>query len=239
MAPGWGRMMTGGPPRACTWYRRMPPMSPSRKPLAAADAKPGGRYHHGDLRAALLAAAELILEEEGVEGLSLRACARRVGVSHAAPAHHFGDLTGLRTACAARNFAALEARLVLSDQQVGDDPAARLRASARAYIDFARARPASYRLMFRCQLIDPEDAQLKAANEACYARLLDFIGLLSPGAGLKTLQTRAVLVWSLFHGYTSLLLDGVFASVCPPGMEPGREGELAERLVDDVLRLFP
>jgi AcrR family transcriptional regulator len=61
-------------------------------------------YHHGDLRAALLAAGEAVLTETGVEGFSLRLVAKRVGVSHSAPAHHFGDAQGLLTALAAEGF---------------------------------------------------------------------------------------------------------------------------------------
>ena len=78
-------------------------------------------YHHGDLRAALLRAAEVELSERGVEGFTLRGCARRAGVSHAAPAHHFGDADGLLTALAAEGFArfnaAVAARLAARDAQ--------------------------------------------------------------------------------------------------------------------------
>lgn len=66
-------------------------------------------YHHGALRDALLAAAESVLNESGLEGFTLRECARRAGVSHGAPAHHFGDARGLLSAFAAQSFDQLEA----------------------------------------------------------------------------------------------------------------------------------
>ena len=69
-----------------------------------AAAVPPDSYHHGALRAALIEAAEALLREDGIESFSLRECARRAGVSHAAPAHHFGDARGLLTACAAAGF---------------------------------------------------------------------------------------------------------------------------------------
>src|SRR5499433_3947205 len=82
-----------------------------RKAIAASPAKPGGRrqrrvtpYHHGALREALLTADERILERDGMPGLTLRAAAREAGVSHAAPTHHFGDLTGLLSELAALGF---------------------------------------------------------------------------------------------------------------------------------------
>src|SRR5689334_18307265 len=83
------------------------------------DRRDGRRYHHGALRESLIATAEALLEERGVEGFTLRECARRAGVSPAAPAHHFGNVGGLLTAIATLGFAgladALEAGAVDSD----------------------------------------------------------------------------------------------------------------------------
>src|SRR6516162_5040850 len=69
-------------------------------------------YHHGSLRKALLDAAERILEENGIQGLTLRAAAREAGVSHAAPKNHFGDLSGLLSELAARGFERLSASML-------------------------------------------------------------------------------------------------------------------------------
>ena len=80
----------------------------------AVEQKAPNRYHHGDLRRALLAAVDEIVQELGVEGLSLRECARRAGVSHGAPAHHFGDKRGMLTEYATDGFEKLLVRFPLS-----------------------------------------------------------------------------------------------------------------------------
>jgi len=69
------------------------------RPDDPGSATPRRGYHHGNLREALIEAGTEILDEDGLEALSLRACAKRAGVSHAAPQHHFGNLEGLRIAC--------------------------------------------------------------------------------------------------------------------------------------------
>ena len=83
--------------------------APARDPDPAAD-RVGRRYHHGDLAAALLVAGEAELVDKGIESFSLRGVAKRAGVSHAAPAHHFGDANGLLNAIAARGFERFVAR---------------------------------------------------------------------------------------------------------------------------------
>ena len=112
-------------------------------------------YHHGDLRAALVHAADTIVAEEGLEGFSLRAAAARVGVSPGAPAHHFGSARGLLTEVALLAFARLGDAL----EAVGrsDDPATDLRALGLAFVTFATDHPGHFRLMFRNDLIERGD----------------------------------------------------------------------------------
>src|SRR3954468_24917195 len=88
-----------------------------------------GPYHHGALHAALLKAAETVLERDGLAGLTLRAVAREAGVSHAAPAHHFGDLTGLLSELAAIGFRQFNAAMAAADSS---GPSPLDRAMARA-----------------------------------------------------------------------------------------------------------
>jgi len=94
-------------------------------------------YHHGTLRTALLEAAEAILDRDGIGALTLRAAAREAGVSHAAPTHHFGDLSGLLTALAASGFVRFRAHLQAEVVAAGPDPGARLIALGRGYVGFA------------------------------------------------------------------------------------------------------
>src|SRR6476620_9476467 len=114
--------------------------------------KPG--YHHGDLRNALLAAALDLLEQDGFDKLSLRQVAARVGVSHAAPAHHFPTMRALLTALATIGFTRFEAAMRATRSVASPDPMSQLRAAERGYHAYAEANPALFRLMFTTTLVD-------------------------------------------------------------------------------------
>src|SRR5579862_4151762 len=105
------------------------------------------RYHHGALHDALLEAAERLLERDGLGGLTLRAVAREAGVSHAAPTHHFGDLTGLVSELAAIGFRQFNAAMATACGG-GLSINERAMARAKAYVAYAQAHPGMYGLMF-------------------------------------------------------------------------------------------
>jgi AcrR family transcriptional regulator len=163
------------------------------------------RYHHGDLKNALVAAGMEILETEGLEGLSLRAIAARVGVSHAAPRNHFGTLKGLLTAIAAEGFrrhaAAMRAGLA-----PGASRAERQRAAMEGYVRFAAEQPALFALMFSPLHCFHDDPALHTAASESYAVLRDIAAGLdwdkadSPDAGRRA----EWMLWSLVHGYATL-----------------------------------
>ena len=160
-------------------------------------------YHHGDLRAALLVAAEAEIAEHGIEAFSLRQVARRAGVSHAAPAHHFGDANGLLTALAAegfRQFAAAQAA-----REVGVTGArARQIAAGLGYVDFAMARPALFRLMFSSDRPSYAVAELATVARASYQHLCDGVEAIAPDA---TPQDVAA-TWAVAHGLADLMAAG-------------------------------
>ena len=162
------------------------------------DARP---YHHGDLRAALLAAAEAELAERGIEAFSLRAVAKRAGVSHAAPAHHFGDVTGLLTALAAEGFRSFLAHMTARSTP-DDPPAQRMQAAGLGYVDFAQSRPALFRLIFSSRRPDFADPDLCAASEAAYGHLVALVAELGGG------QTDVLAIWALAHGAADLIAGG-------------------------------
>lgn len=182
-----------------------------------------GEYHHGALREALLSAAEALLLERGVEAFSLRECARRAGVSHGAPAHHFGDVRGLLTAFATSGFERLALRMQHYAQEEGDDPEQRLAAVGRAYVDFALDHPAHFRLMFRSDRLDPDDMALKQASAAAAQSLAWSlsVALEHRGIAIQTLQERCLLAWSAVHGLAMLVLD---ADLSAFGVANGSEG---------------
>jgi AcrR family transcriptional regulator len=168
------------------------------------------RYHHGDLRRALLEAAEAELVAAGLEAFSLRRVAKRAGVSHAAPAHHFGDVRGLLTALAAQGFERLVATQAEREAAAGADPDARLVASGVGYVDFAVAHPALFRLMFASGRPDHSDPHLKAAGRAAYRRLVDNVAAAAYGdSATDEPPVEAVMAaWSVAHGLADLIIGG-------------------------------
>lgn len=176
--------------------------------LNPAEASDGGkaRYHHGDLRAALIEAGTQLLAERGLEGFSLRECARRAGVSPAAPAHHFGDAKGLLTAIAARGFAEFGAALEAAQAGL-TTRSIRLRAQGRAYVRFARANPAFFDLMWRSALLNQADPDFRRAADSAFATLAAAV----PESGQGKQNPNAVAAWAMVHGYARLVLDGPLA----------------------------
>lgn len=169
------------------------------------------KYHHGDLKSALVAAGIEILETEGLPGLSLRAIAARVGVSHTAPKNHFGSLKGLLTAIGAEGFRrhAIAMRKGVSDTSPGPD---RLKAAAEGYVAFAEAHPALFEMMFSPMYCDFADEALIAEARKSYAVLTDIAtGLDWDKAGLPDGQLRTeMMLWSMVHGYAVLRSAGQF-----------------------------
>ncbi len=190
-------------------------------------------YHHGDLRTALLAAAETILERDGIQALTLRAAARAVGVSHAAPTHHFGDLTGLLSELAAVGFARFDADLRTAMDAAGDEPGVRLAAMGRAYVSFARAYPGLFVLMFRSERLDGTRPALRESVAAASKALREAISARAGGPAGSATQAvaEAAALWSLVHGFAVLLLDGRLQQL----IASLPDGKDADRLLDAVL----
>jgi AcrR family transcriptional regulator len=175
--------------------------------------KPGERaYHHGALRSALLAAAEALIEERGLDRFSLRETARRAGVSPAAPAHHFGDARGLLTAIATEGFRELSDALEEAD--AGEDRQARIMAQGRAYVRFALARPARFTLMWRKAILDVDNPEHVEAGWRAF-QILDRAvrGENAQRSGPRDpALAPSIAAWSIVHGFALLALDGAFGS---------------------------
>ncbi len=173
-------------------------------------------YHHGDLKSALLAEAEAILERDGMQALTLRAASRGAGVSHAAPANHFGDLTGLLSELAALGFRRFTASL-LAARATCHDPHEQSMAIGRAYVVFARRHPGLFLLMFRSERLDPSRPALHDAMEG--ARQILLAASVQPAETLTPPQIagQAAARWSLVHGFAMLLLDGRLDGLLPDG----------------------
>lgn len=167
-------------------------------------------YHHGNLPRALLDAALLVLSEQGVAALSLREVARRAGVSHAAPAHHFKDKTGLLTALAAEGFEKFRLALEAGRDAAGDTALARFAATGHAYVRFAIDHPQHFELMFRHELIDIANPALMESGRRAYEVLLRAVEAaqkdgLAPHLSVDVVATGA---WAFGHGMATLWLGG-------------------------------
>ena len=196
-------------------------------------------YHHGALRDALLQAAERVLERDGLAGLTLRAVAREAGVSHAAPTHHFGDLTGLLSELAAIGYRMFNAAMVAANNSE-THPLMKGMASAKAYVAFAQAHPGMYGLMFRNERLDMTRPSLHEAATASFAGLARGVGAgrqeKISGEDLEALsldQAAAIArAWSLVHGFTMLLLDGRLKDI----LHRLPEGTAPDQLLEAMLR---
>ncbi|MFE7334358.1 TetR/AcrR family transcriptional regulator [Streptomyces griseus] len=178
-------------------------------------------YHHGDLRRAVLTAALDVIATEGPTGLSLRDLARRAGVSHAAPAHHFRDRTGLLTAVAAEGYA------LFADALTG---APDLRERGVAYVRFAATHPAHFQVMFQPDLYRTDDPDLLAARARATDALRAGVADIPPDGRGEDDRLAGVAAWSLAHGFATLLLSGNLAEALE-----GRDPEEAFRALTGLI----
>lgn len=172
-------------------------------------------YHHGDLREALILAATALLEEKGLSSFTLRECARRAGVSHAAPAHHFAGAADLLAEIAARGFERFVLALGAAAEAIDTIPEKRLAAMGEAYVAFALANPAVYGLMFRGSAGSLQSPHLKTASTAAWQQLCDAVAAALGPKRQDEVIAKAAAVWALVHGTATLMLDRKL----PPGME--------------------
>jgi AcrR family transcriptional regulator len=163
---------------------------------------PGRPYHHGDLRRTVLTAATEVIAEQGPAALSLRGLARRAGVSHAAPAHHFGDKAGVLTALAVEGYT------LLGEALAGPDASVDLREMGVRYVRFAATHPAHFAVMFRPDLHRPDDPALVAARERTAALLRTGVGSLAPDRYDGDPALAALAAWLLAHGFATLWGSG-------------------------------
>ena len=204
------------------------------KAKRAADGRPRAKPRRiitARCAARLLEAAERVLERDGLAGLTLRAVAREAGVSHAAPTHHFGDLTGLVSELAAIGFRQFSAAMTAAGA-AGTSLTEKAMARAKAYVAYAQAHPGMYGLMFRAERLDMKRPSLHEAANASFAGLAGAIGAsrheqISEEALSLDQAAAIVRAWSLLHGFTMLLLDDRLSDVLRRMPEGHRRRNLA------------
>jgi AcrR family transcriptional regulator len=176
---------------------------------------PRRRYHHGDLKAALVGAAIELIAERGVRDFSLAEVSRRLGVTVAAPYRHFADRDELLAAVAAAAFVTL-GDSVAANVTDGDPPARRLASMAGAYVRFAAVNRGLFEVLFGSGIDKERFPEVRQAAEPASAMLTSCVGLIcGDDLALATALTDAVAASA--HGYATLLLDGTFGDADTAG----------------------
>jgi AcrR family transcriptional regulator len=172
---------------------------------------PSKKYHHGDLKNALIKAGGEILSKEGVGGLSLRKVAQRAGVSHSAPYAHFPDKQSLIAAISTEGFNQLYHKLNAAISKHANDPKQQLVEGTRAYIQFAIDHKDTFKIMFSSALEkEKEYPAFVEISRKTFERVVDIVKacqaekVLGPGSP----EVAAVIVWGQVHGIVSLALEG-------------------------------
>lgn len=173
-------------------------------------------YHHGDLKAALVDAGVDILRRDGLEALTLRAVARKAGVTQAAPYRHFQDRRALMGAVAERGFQRLQDAMLASMRGAGGRLG--FKAIGLAYMQFALENGPEYRLMFGSELAATDDLpSLRGTARSVLDFVAEGIAQLQKAGLVAAGDPRllAVTAWSMLHGLATLTLDGQVAGVAP------------------------
>ncbi|NOR63072.1 MAG: TetR family transcriptional regulator [Rhodobacteraceae bacterium] len=192
-------------------------------------------HHHGDLREALILAGIELLDEGGIDALTLRKCAARAGVSHAAPAHHFKGLVSLKAAIVARCYRMFSSTMLAHKNNAGTTPRAQLLAICEGYLAFTRTHAPLFQIMFQpkpegMERVNPdilEELETESTNAFMILRAAS--APFAPVGGHE--QGTEVMVWALVHGYAVLFANAPDEET-PAGVLP----EFARILPDLPLR---
>lgn len=166
-------------------------------------------FHHGDLKRALMRAALEILDEDDVAGVTIRAVAKRAGVSHAAPANHFPDRRALLTTLAAEQFEWIFDAIQAGSRRDDLMPIDRIAVLFHVFLQFGLEHPYRYQLLWRYDLIDHDADILREPADRVYDFLTGEIGKIICRETVDP-DTVAVAIWSMMHGYLDLRMTGMF-----------------------------
>ncbi len=205
-------------------------MAKRAEPAKTTPKKP--KYHHGDLRAALIDASLKIIATEGAEALTLRSAAREAGVSHAAPYAHFEDKEDLVAAVKDEGFKELQQILSASLAALPDDSETRVAAMAVEYLRFAAEQPAKYTVMFRRPLAKtprPTFTYIETGREVFKMLAAEVAAMVAKKKGTPAFRPELITMvsWSALHGLCALWNDGPMMLIAPEGTK-----------YDDLAKMF-
>jgi AcrR family transcriptional regulator len=190
-----------------------------------------------DLRQKVLDASLALIEEGGLDRVSMREAARKAGVSHQAPYHYFEDREAILAAIATQGFGMLQQELSRSLAKHAAAQGGALEAVARTYVDFALRHPGYFRVMFRSDAVPIENYPEALHNaDAAFGALAQTIDRSFAGEPPEARRTLAFACWAFTHGLATLLLDGPLARRA--GTPKGRQGELADKVIKSFVAQF-
>lgn len=188
-----------------------------------------------NLRRTILDASLDLIAAEGLEGFSMREVARRAGVSHQAPYHHFPDREAIMAAIVAEGFQRLRDDSIAAIEGESD-PYARMQAMGRAYIRFALHNPAHFKLMFRSEHVrEDRHDDARAGAQSAYDVLLQLAGRVAAKSGQRT-ELVVLTAWSMVHGLATLMLEGKLDKVLDDSAERLAAADAAIDLYANLLR---
>ncbi|HWM30973.1 MAG TPA: TetR/AcrR family transcriptional regulator [Methyloceanibacter sp.] len=189
-----------------------------------------------DLRQKVLKASLAVIEEGGLDRLSLREVARKAGVSHQAPYHYFSDREAILAAIAGDGFAKLGQSLMRA-AGAGDDPVKAMEAMGKAYVDFAIRYPAYFQVMFRADAVPLERyPDVRKQEEEAFGKLVEGIDKAFTGEVPETRRGIAIAAWAMVHGLATLILEGSLARKA--GVPKSRQKQLAEEAIGTFTSLL-
>ena len=189
-----------------------------------------------DLRQKVLKASLALIEEGGLDRLSMREVARKAGASHQAPYHYFGDREAILAAVAGEGFSKLEQSLARAAAQAGSEPVAAVEAMGRAYVEFALRNPAYFQAMFRADAV-PLDRypDARKLEDAAFGKLVEGIGQAFVDQPTEVRQAIATACWAMVHGLATLILEGSLARKLK--IPKARQRQVANEVIGTFMRL--
>lgn len=190
-----------------------------------------------DLREKVLEASLALIEEGGLDRLSLREVARKAGVSHQAPYHYFTDREGILAALAGDGFSKLEQALVRAGAEAGSEPAKAVEAMGRAYVAFALGNPGYFQAMFRADAV-PLDRypDARKREDDAFGTLVEGIDRALADQPAETRRATAIAAWAMVHGLATLILEGSFTRKL--GVPKSRQRAMADEVIGTFARLI-